>query len=314
MDDTCPVCAGCGKHGNKEAPLLFCARCGRTMYCCVLCQRKDWSEHKLVCKNSPEKRLQPNTDLTMLAVGVWAKQMCTPEALGDPLAAYILIAQTLFAAWQDRQIEGMTYVGTDWVGYDRSIGPPAEARDGQSIVVGSVSWPANADRCIFLFYPEDGTTQPEPMHPNAEQESMHDTMAEILRLLADIAGLPQPPAACVIIGAEFMIKHDKTTGEQVHKTVLCRRQLRLPIYGSNASADPDTAPYYLLPRSVDLVHVLSFFQHVLHTKCPCGKWRRNENGRWLHCNRCKKKVYCSRECQRNDWKWHKKVCIEHASA
>eukprot|EP00985_Skeletonema_marinoi_P032381 scaffold39118_cov206-Skeletonema_marinoi.AAC.14 len=28
------------------------------------------------------------------------------------------------------------------------------------------------------------------------------------------------------------------------------------------------------------------------------------------CSRCKKTVYCSRDCQRNDWKVHKKTCKE----
>ena len=29
-----------------------------------------------------------------------------------------------------------------------------------------------------------------------------------------------------------------------------------------------------------------------------------------HCSRCKKIAYCSKECQKLDWKAHKRVCVE----
>eukprot|EP00584_Thalassiosira_punctigera_P015980 CAMPEP_0172561026 /NCGR_PEP_ID=MMETSP1067-20121228/91244_1 /TAXON_ID=265564 ORGANISM="Thalassiosira punctigera, Strain Tpunct2005C2" /NCGR_SAMPLE_ID=MMETSP1067 /ASSEMBLY_ACC=CAM_ASM_000444 /LENGTH=385 /DNA_ID=CAMNT_0013350975 /DNA_START=162 /DNA_END=1319 /DNA_ORIENTATION=+ len=42
----------------------------------------------------------------------------------------------------------------------------------------------------------------------------------------------------------------------------------------------------------------------------CGHCRKLETalGQFKECTRCEKAVYCSRDCQRNAWKMHKKVC------
>lgn len=39
------------------------------------------------------------------------------------------------------------------------------------------------------------------------------------------------------------------------------------------------------------------------TCASCG-----ETGKWKHCGRCKRVLYCSPACQTADWKEHKKVC------
>ncbi|KAI1290481.1 hypothetical protein F5Y03DRAFT_388827 [Xylaria venustula] len=40
----------------------------------------------------------------------------------------------------------------------------------------------------------------------------------------------------------------------------------------------------------------------------CGKNKQADGGSLLNCSRCMKVKYCSRECQRTDWKAHKLVC------
>ncbi|KAI1085187.1 hypothetical protein F5B20DRAFT_589950 [Whalleya microplaca] len=40
----------------------------------------------------------------------------------------------------------------------------------------------------------------------------------------------------------------------------------------------------------------------------CGKRETEEGGELLSCGRCKEVKYCSRECQKNDWKLHKLAC------
>ncbi|KAI1286158.1 hypothetical protein F5Y03DRAFT_380773, partial [Xylaria venustula] len=41
----------------------------------------------------------------------------------------------------------------------------------------------------------------------------------------------------------------------------------------------------------------------------CGKNKQTDGGGLLNCARCMKVKYCSRECQRTDWKAHKSICM-----
>ena len=45
-------------------------------------------------------------------------------------------------------------------------------------------------------------------------------------------------------------------------------------------------------------------------KCTCGKEMETLNKDHKKCARCKTKLYCSRECQVQDWPSHKKECKE----
>ncbi|KAF2660957.1 hypothetical protein K491DRAFT_687773 [Lophiostoma macrostomum CBS 122681] len=40
----------------------------------------------------------------------------------------------------------------------------------------------------------------------------------------------------------------------------------------------------------------------------CGKDEKDDGSDLLQCSRCKKAKYCSRECQKRDWKMHKATC------
>ena len=46
------ACVGCGaKTGEDGGELKRCTGCKKTMYCGKKCQKKDWKEHKLICKS-----------------------------------------------------------------------------------------------------------------------------------------------------------------------------------------------------------------------------------------------------------------------
>ena len=40
----------------------------------------------------------------------------------------------------------------------------------------------------------------------------------------------------------------------------------------------------------------------------CGAERQNDGEALLQCAKCKKREYCGKECQKEHWKLHKKVC------
>ncbi|USP79097.1 uncharacterized protein yc1106_06371 [Curvularia clavata] len=51
-------------------------------------------------------------------------------------------------------------------------------------------------------------------------------------------------------------------------------------------------------------------------KCSaCGKTATDKGVVTLNrCSRCKKTIYCNRDCQKADWKTHKKICAQQANA
>eukprot|EP00928_Gymnodinium_smaydae_P025546 TRINITY_DN20304_c0_g1_i2.p1 TRINITY_DN20304_c0_g1~~TRINITY_DN20304_c0_g1_i2.p1 ORF type:complete len:420 (-),score=31.99 TRINITY_DN20304_c0_g1_i2:86-1345(-) len=45
-----PRCFHCGVHAQQSHQFKFCSRCRVAAYCSQTCQKKDWRNHKLVCK------------------------------------------------------------------------------------------------------------------------------------------------------------------------------------------------------------------------------------------------------------------------
>ena len=43
-------CAFCGKIENENQKVLCCSKCSSIYYCGKKCQRKDWKQHKTICK------------------------------------------------------------------------------------------------------------------------------------------------------------------------------------------------------------------------------------------------------------------------
>ena len=54
MKETILLCSGCNKECNKYQRSR-CSGCGVDIYCSEECQKKDWTIHKLVCKENAEK-------------------------------------------------------------------------------------------------------------------------------------------------------------------------------------------------------------------------------------------------------------------
>lgn len=84
------VCMFCARHwGATGEPLKACNKCGIKIYCNVLCQRSDWSEHKGVCgsggfaNRGVVRPPQPEPEPPELAKSSHA-------AVGDPAAVAVL--------------------------------------------------------------------------------------------------------------------------------------------------------------------------------------------------------------------------------
>ncbi|KAJ5591619.1 uncharacterized protein N7459_001988 [Penicillium hispanicum] len=48
----------------------------------------------------------------------------------------------------------------------------------------------------------------------------------------------------------------------------------------------------------------------IHTCGACGRWKKSDGSDLMTCSRCRTVKYCSRECQRADWKYHKPGCSD----
>jgi hypothetical protein len=45
------TCLNCKAVALKDVPTLSCGACRSAVYCCKACQKKDWKEHKKICKS-----------------------------------------------------------------------------------------------------------------------------------------------------------------------------------------------------------------------------------------------------------------------
>ena len=69
-------------------------------------------------------------------------------------------------------------------------------------------------------------------------------------------------------------------------------------------------PIWIEPSRVEKLRDIIWNKHMAINKCHvCGKSRVYMNGKLYLCSRCKSQRYCSVECQRKDWRKHKKRCV-----
>lgn len=59
---------------------------------------------------------------------------------------------------------------------------------------------------------------------------------------------------------------------------------------------------------LEMVEVLVPHDELMKGCGACGKWEEVGKTRFLKCGKCKRKYYCSVDCQKDDWKEHKKLC------
>jgi hypothetical protein len=61
---------------------------------------------------------------------------------------------------------------------------------------------------------------------------------------------------------------------------------------------------------LEMVEVLIPKEELIKKCGTCGRWEEVDETRFLRCSKCKSKYYCSKECQKKNWKEHKGLCKE----
>lgn len=61
---------------------------------------------------------------------------------------------------------------------------------------------------------------------------------------------------------------------------------------------------------LEMVEVLVPKEELVKICGACGVWEEVNQPRFSRCKRCKSKYYCSKDCQKDDWKDHKGLCKE----
>ncbi|CAB9516219.1 expressed unknown protein [Seminavis robusta] len=79
------------------------------------------------------------------------------------------------------------------------------------------------------------------------------------------------------------------------------------VYDETTDVDPKKLTSSPLPREHESITRISLSKHCMHCMGRCGM---GANKVALHCVACKLHVYCSKECQRADWKTHKSLCAK----
>lgn len=61
---------------------------------------------------------------------------------------------------------------------------------------------------------------------------------------------------------------------------------------------------------LEMVEVLVPKEELIKSCGTCGIWEEVDELRFFRCSKCKSKYYCSKECQKDDWSEHKRLCKE----
>ena len=94
----------------------------------------------------------------------------------------------------------------------------------------------------------------------------------------------------------------------------------LPLFVCAAPACEAEARRYTEKKMKDMSRECEFpgfpsFREVYHSyTCKhCGRIERRADGKLLECGSCRAAWNCNKACQKQDWKRHKRICIEATS-
>jgi hypothetical protein len=146
----------------------------------------------------------------------------------------------------------------------------------------------------------------------------------------DAAKLKQVVSYCVAVGAQLVIDENDLRNASIHASFAYFFEQHSAVYLEKTKSSMD------LPKVCEMIKfksdsrtLLSFFRKripckcldekykefksVIKTRCCCNSKcslpdSKVERNKTLYCSGCNQVCYCSRECQKADWKEHKEYC------
>lgn len=146
----------------------------------------------------------------------------------------------------------------------------------------------------------------------------------------DAAKLKQVVRYCVAVGAQLVLGENDLRNASIHASLAYYFEQYIATHLEKTKSSMD------LPKLCEMIKfksdsrtLLSFFRKripckcldekykefksVIKTRCCCNSkcslpGSKVERNKTLYCSRCNQVCYCSRECQKADWKEHKEYC------